>query len=272
MSQASELKAEDSELSIGEVPEPDITDLVIDDGAPVDNIYSEKQQRLLTSPLWDSWPGPPPEEEGARRSFVALANVGVFISTHLAPLVPDALLSIDVRIHPDMPHDKRHQSYFIWEFGRPPTVVVEVVSNQQGGELDRKRRGYARMGVPHYVVWDPDCVLGAERLHCFELRGDLYVPRAEPAFEALGLRLAPWTGEFEQYAAEWLRWHDLEGAPVPTGAERAEHEKQRAEHEKQRAEHEKQRAEHEKQRAEHEKQRAERLAARLRELGVEPEE
>ena len=42
--------------------------------------------------------------------------------------------------------------------------------------------------------------------------------------------------------------------------------------EKQRAEQEKQRAEQEKQRAEQEKHRAERLAAKLRDLGVDPDE
>ena len=45
----------------------------------------------------------------------------------------------------------------------------------------------------------------------------------------------------------WLRWIDREGRLIPTGAEQAEQ-------------------------AEQERQRAERLAARLRELGVEPDE
>ena len=33
---------------------PDIDDLVTEDDIPVDNIFSEKQQRLLTEPLYSS--------------------------------------------------------------------------------------------------------------------------------------------------------------------------------------------------------------------------
>ena len=50
--------------------EPDVSHLVTEDDEPVDSIYSEKQMRLLTSTLLESWrPGKP---------FVALANVGLF--------------------------------------------------------------------------------------------------------------------------------------------------------------------------------------------------
>ncbi|MGE3538813.1 MAG: hypothetical protein AB7N91_15445 [Candidatus Tectimicrobiota bacterium] len=44
-----------------------------EDDTPVDTIYAEKQQRLLTGSLYASWRGP-----GAGGSFIALANVGLF--------------------------------------------------------------------------------------------------------------------------------------------------------------------------------------------------
>ena len=47
----------------------DIETLVTEDDTPVD-MRSEKQQRLLTSPLYSFWSGP-----GGGRSFVAAANV-----------------------------------------------------------------------------------------------------------------------------------------------------------------------------------------------------
>ena len=50
---------------------PDIQHLVTEDDTPVDNMPSEKQQRLLTEPLYSSWAGP-----GAGRPFLAAANVG----------------------------------------------------------------------------------------------------------------------------------------------------------------------------------------------------
>lgn len=68
----------------------------------------------------------------------------------------------------------------------------------------------------------------------------------------------------------WLRWWDTEGNLLLWSSERAEQERQRAEQERQRAEQERQRAEQERQRAEQESQRADILAARLRELGIDP--
>jgi hypothetical protein len=53
--------------------QPDIDnfdDLVTEDDEPVDNIFSEKQQRLLTESLYNGWK---PEQ-----SFLTLANVGLF--------------------------------------------------------------------------------------------------------------------------------------------------------------------------------------------------
>jgi len=83
-----------------ELVEPDISDIVTDDDTPVDNIASEKQQRLLTEPLCTSWSGPPPVD-GDLRPFLATANVGLFSSVHELPLVPDALLSVDVQANLD---------------------------------------------------------------------------------------------------------------------------------------------------------------------------
>ena len=37
---------------------PGVEHLVTEDDTPVDNLFSEKQQRLLTEPLYASWPGP----------------------------------------------------------------------------------------------------------------------------------------------------------------------------------------------------------------------
>jgi hypothetical protein len=50
---------------------PNVDHLVTEDDTPVDNIFSEKQQRLLTEPLYSSW-----GMAGERRPFVAMANVG----------------------------------------------------------------------------------------------------------------------------------------------------------------------------------------------------
>jgi hypothetical protein len=261
---------------------PDVSHIVTEDDAAVDNLPSEKQQRLLVETLYSGWEGPPLDEEGRLRPFVAAANVGLFATPRSEPLVPDVFVSLDVVLHEDR-WAKEHRTYFFWEMGKPPDVAIEIVSNREGGEIDRKLRGYARMRIPYYVVYDPAHHLGPTTLRAWELRGDLYIA-IEPRIPSLGLTLVEWDGTYERMVGPWLRWKRKDGSLVPTGAERAESEKQRAEaekqraeaekqraeSEKQRAESEKQRAESEKQRAESEKQRAERLAERLRALGVDP--
>ena len=55
---------------IDDVFEPDLTHVVTEDDEPVDNLFSERQQRLLVDSLYASasWLQP----------FVAMSNVGLF--------------------------------------------------------------------------------------------------------------------------------------------------------------------------------------------------
>jgi hypothetical protein len=121
-----------------------------------------------------------------------------------------------------------------------------------------KIRAYARMGVAYYVIYDPTKQLSDQVLRVYALHPgnsaelqDTWLPGVE-----LGLML--WQGRFEDREDTWLRWRDRTGQMLLTGAERAEQEHQRAEQERvmrQQAQ-----------------ERAERLAARLRELGIEPDQ
>lgn len=242
---------------------PDVSALVTEDDTPVDNLFSEKQQRLLTGPLYASWGGPPPDESGARRTFLATANVGLFDTPKRPPLVPDAMVSLDVQA-PDELWEKNHRSYFVWEYGKPPEVVIEVVSNREGDELGLKRRRYATMRVWHYVVWDPELQISSKALQVFELRGQFYGPMPRAFFPDLGLGLTVWKGRFEGVEAEWLRWCDADGNVLPTGEELARSERERADNERTRAD-------NERTRADSERTRAERLAAKLRALGIDPD-
>lgn len=233
-----------------DVPVPDVDAIVTEDESPLVNFASEKQQRLLTESLYASWACP-----GGRR-FLAAASVGLFPAIHRPPLVPDVFVSLDV-VAPEDWWAKRHRSYFVWEFGKAPDIVVEIVSNLEGNETGSKLQDYARAGVPYYAIFDPQRLLSPNTLRVFESRGgayellpDAYMPRA-----SLGLVL--WTGEYEGKHAEWLRWLDAAGHLIATGAERAEAERLRANAEGQRAE--------------AEARRADRLAERLRALGLDPD-
>ena len=244
------------------LPEPpDISDLVIEDDEPVDSIHSEKLQRLLTGALYTSFQ-PKAKDTGEPIPFLATANVGLFYALKLPPLVPDVMLSLEVA-PPASFERKEDRTYLVWEMGKPPDVVIEIVSNRKGEELGRKLKDYARAGVSYYGVYDPLRQLRelqGSPLALFQRRGGEFVPFASTWLEdkglrpanakglrpanakglrpanAIGLGLTLWQRSFEVVNTEWLRWCDREGQVLPTGEEKAALEQQRAEAERQRAE------------------------------------
>ena len=113
-----------------------IKNLVTEDDEPVDNLFSEKQRRLLVESLYSCWK-PIDAESGERRKFFAASNIGLFFSVHQPPLVPDMFLSLDVETPADVDFNTHH-SYFVWEFSKVPDVAVEIVSNRKGNELTGK--------------------------------------------------------------------------------------------------------------------------------------
>lgn len=239
-------------------PAPDVSHLITEDDEPVDNVFSEKQQRLLTEPLYSSWPGP-----GDNRKFLACANVGLFNLPRNPAIVPDMLLSLDVEAHPDI-WAKEHRSYLVWEFGKPPDVVIEVVSNKIGGEQTTKKVKYAVIRVAYYVIFDPELHLGDEVLTIYRLDGLSYRRHDSLQLPEVKLGVTLWEGEFEGFQDTWLRWTDEQGNLIPTGKESAEREAAEKEYE---------RAEKERERAEKEAalEKTEKLAARLRALGLDPD-
>src|SRR3954469_2015486 len=160
---------------------PNIDHIVTEDDTPGDNIFSEKQQRLLTEPLYSSWSGP-----GAERVFMVAANVGVYAAVYQPPLVPDVFLSLDVQVPEDM-WAKNHRSYFLWEYGKPPDVAIEIVSNRKGHEAGSKLRDYARIGVAYYAIFDPDEQLQGKILRLYALREGKYAPLKGQWLPEIGL-------------------------------------------------------------------------------------
>jgi Uma2 family endonuclease len=212
----------DASLILSPEDYPDVSNLVTEDGAAVDSIYTEKQYRLLTDALETSWRSP-----SERHSFVALTNVGLFSSTHRPPLVPDFLLSDDVEL-PQNLRDKEHRSYFMWVFDKPPNIVGEIVSDRRGGEETYKLRQYARLGIMYYAIYDPDNILGNGVLRVFGLHFGAYQLIADNWLPSLGLGLRIWHGIHSGAEEDWLRWCDREGRVLLTGRELAEQERQRA--------------------------------------------
>lgn len=211
---------------------PSVEHLVTDDGAPVDGVFSEKQMRLLIEPLYKSWK--------TDRDFLAFANVGLFYGIDIQPIVPDVMVSMDVRGASDL-QEKINQSYFVWKYGKPPEVAIEIVSNKKGGEDSDKLRLYANCRVSNYYIFDPGLQLSQSPLRAFVLDGHQYreFSHGNKFFvDSIGLGLEIWKGRFENWESTWLRWVNSEGDLLATGVEREEQLSKIIEAESQRADRE----------------------------------
>jgi Uma2 family endonuclease len=196
---------------------PDANSLVTEDDTPVDNFASAKQQRLLVSTLYSS---------AQERTFLAEANVGIYHTNGQPAIVPDVFLSLGVQV-PENWWDKQNRSYLVWQFGKPPEVVLEIVSNKVGDQLGNKLKIYEHMRVSYYIVYDPTQQLAQQVLHIHELRGMRYSETSETWLEQVGLGLTLWQGAFEGRQDVWLRWYYKDGNLLLSGDERAEQAEQR---------------------------------------------
>ncbi|MEH2116921.1 Uma2 family endonuclease [Nostoc sp.] len=226
---------------------PDANQLVTEDDTPVDNFASEKQQRLLVGSLYSSL---------QQQTFLAAANVGIYHTDGQPAIVPDIFLSLDVQV-PENWWEKQNRCYMVWRFGKPPEVVLEIVSNKEGDELGKKLQIYEHIRASYYIVYDPNQQLGEQVLRVYELRGRRYFETSENWLEQVGLGVTLWESTFEDRQDTWLRWCYQDGTVLLTGDERAQQERQRGEQERQRAE--------------QAEQRIQLLADRLRAMGVDPD-
>jgi Uma2 family endonuclease len=203
---------------------PNIDHLITEDDTPVDNFASAKQQRLLTSTLYST----------LDVVFLAEANVGIYHAVKSPPIVPDVFVSFDVEV-PENWWEKQQRCYMLWNFGKPPEITIEIVSNTVGDELGKKLAIYENMRVSYYIVYDPSHKISPESLRIFELSGRRYHEISSHWLEQVNLGLILWDGEFEGRSDNWLRWCDGDKNILLTGDERANQEQQRANQERQRA-------------------------------------
>jgi Uma2 family endonuclease len=173
-------------------------------------------------------------------------------------------------------HDMRY-SYVVWDEGKPPLIIVELLSagteDEDLGQTTPTTDGtppkwevYEQiLRVPYYVVFGRDSaemrIFRLTRRRYREVQGHggrFWLPEA-------GLGLGQWQGSYDGHKRLWLRWYDAEGEWIPTVEELAAQEREQKEAALLLA------AE-ERQRAEHADQRAARLAELLRQLGHDPDQ
>ncbi len=174
----------------------------------------------------------------------------------------------------------RRGSYLQWVEGHiAPQVVFEIMSpSNTKVEMDQKLAWYDRHGVEEYYVYDPDDgeLKGYQRssgnlARIPKMRGWIS-PRLGVRFELDGKSLelyGPDGRRFQHYVdvVQQLRWSESHSVELREAADSAS---QRADVASQQAEAERQRAEVERERADAASRQNELLAAKLRELGIDP--
>jgi Uma2 family endonuclease len=233
----------DRETLDPEIPEDVIfppTDLDSDE-PPLENELHLRQIILLLQSLEWLWRD--------RNDFYAVGNLTVYYNAK-------QLKSRDFR-GPDFfvvlgTERKTRKSWVVWEEGKYPNVIVEVLSPSTAN-IDKgfKKKLYQDTFRTHDYFWfDPNSL----ELAGFHLIDGEYQPIAANEFGHL------WSQQLDLYLGVCegkLRFFTAEGDLIPTPEELLECEAQRAEQEAQRAE--------------QEAQRADRLAAKLRELNIDPD-
>jgi Uma2 family endonuclease len=203
-----------------EIEKIDYNNFLTEDDTPVDNLFSEKQQRLAIDPLTaNQW---------TNRDFMACSNVGIYYEKNTPAVVPDMFLSMDVKT-PESWYEKKNRCYFTWVMKKSPELVVEIVSNKVGNENTTKFSIYASMGVKYYIIYDPYNYLYDSYLNVFVLRkrskdqsksGYSRLKEKEYYYlKEVQLGLKVWEGLFESAKAPWMRWCDKSGLLMSTGAE-----------------------------------------------------
>ncbi|MEO1403467.1 MAG: Uma2 family endonuclease [Cyanobacteria bacterium J06635_1] len=238
-------------------------DFVLPDD-PVENI----QQPLLAAALNDALD----EARLIQPEMLIASNFGLVATVNNRTVVkaPDWLLVPQVA---PAPEGTIRRSYTPHKQGDPVSIVMEFLSDTETGEYSvRPIYPYGKLyfyekilKVPTYVIFNPlDGTLEVRSLQSdgYTLEspneaGRYWIP-------ALNLWLGEWYGKRLEKNEHWLRWWDQAGNLLLWGNEKAALEHQRAEQERQKAE-------QARQKAEQERQRAATLAAKLRELGVDPD-
>ena len=140
-------------------------------------------------------------------------------------------------------------SYVLWEEdGIVPSLALEVVSKTYGGEYEQKKVDYAQLGILYYIIYVPSRRFYRKRqpLEVYRLIEGNYIlqPGAQIWMPEIGLAIGRERGSYQGRMREWLYWYDEAGNRYPTPEDVALQQTQRAN----------------------------KLAAKLRELGVNPDE
>jgi len=250
---------------------PTMEELPYEDGKPVDSELQDLIAHLLKSVLAYIW--------AYRQDWFFGIDIGWYYDPDKSAIAPDAFLSLGVQ---RIRGENLRLSYVTWEEnGVIPSLVLEVVSKSPGGEYKKKKKIYAENGVLYYVVYAP-LRKRKRKLSIYRLNEDNKYELLEdnPAWmPEIGLGIGSEVGTYQGINREWLYWYDRDGYRYPTSEETQQQSElqrliaeQRQGQERQARRQAEQRQRQERQARQQAEKRAEQLAAKLRELGMDPDE
>jgi Uma2 family endonuclease len=233
---------------------PRAEELPDSDDTPVDNELQELIPGLLKAILLILWAN--------RMDWFFGVDMGIYYDPDKPPIIPDGFLSLGVERYYD---EELRPSYALWEERVVPILSLEIVSRTYRQEYGKKKQEYANLGILYYVVYSSRR-RRKPRLEVYKLvNGNYVLQKGNPVWlPEIDLGIGCERGNYSGVTREWLYWYNQQGQRYPTPQEWIRQEAQYAEQATQRAE-------QEAQRAEQEAQRAERLAAKLRELNIDPD-
>ena len=146
---------------------------------------------------------------------------------------------------------------------------MALQSEVTGKRLEQKTRIPPRI-IPGNCLYYAIFVVATGELEVYRLvEGDYQELQPDPyghyPIEPFGVALGVWHGFYLNETAPWLRWYDLQGNLMPLDPERVAEVSRRLDEEQRRVE-------EQARLAEEQCLRAERLAAKLRELGIDPDQ
>ena len=204
---------------------PTQDDLPDTDFAPVDSELQIHVPSLLGDSLSFHWRDRPDWFWGI--------NMGVYYELDTPAIVPDGFLSLGVE---RVSRERGRLSYVLWQEEVVPSLVLEYVSQNYGGEYDRKMDLYTKIGVSYYVIYNPEFAHKRHRqpLEIYQLQAGKYVllQKGPIWLPEIGLGLGCDRGEYRGMVREWLYWFDARGDRLTAGEELITSEFKRAEKER----------------------------------------
>ncbi|MDJ1181351.1 Uma2 family endonuclease [Roseofilum sp. BLCC_M91] len=233
---------------------PSAKDLPDSDETPVDNELQDLIPGLLKAMLALIWP--------ERMDWFFGVDMGIYHHPEKPAIVPDGFLSIGV---PRIIDSNLRLSYVLWEEQKPPTFVLEVVSQTRRKEYTEKKAEYAQLGISYYAIYNP-LRKRKPRLEVYQLQGGEYeqISGEEPFWlPGINLGLGRGEGTYQGIAREWLYWYNEQGERYLTPEEQLLSAKEQT------LQAQRQTLEAQQQAREAQEQVA-KLAEKLRELGIDP--